>query len=166
MEPQMEMQENDSAAQANEQQGSNDAYERLLKEHEELRDKYMRIYADFDNFRKRALKEKADLMRTAAQDTLTALLPVLDDFDRAKSNSEVTTEGIQLVYNKLFSTLRNIGLEAMDTVDQQFDPEFHEAITEVPVPDDSRKGKIVDTVEKGYKLGDKIIRYAKVVVGK
>ena len=149
-----------------------DAYAQLLREHEELRDKYMRIYADFDNFRKRALKEKADLIRTAAQDTLSALLPVLDDFDRAKANSEkegsseVMTEGIQLVYNKLFSTLRNMGLEAMDTHNQPFDPEFHEAITEVPVLDEALKGKIVDTVEKGYKLSDKIIRYAKVVVGK
>lgn len=149
-----------------------DPHAQLLKEHEELRDKYMRIYADFDNFRKRAIKEKADLIRTAAQDALTALLPVLDDFDRAKAlsekegSTEVMTEGVQLVYNKLFSVVKGMGLEAMDTRNQAFDPELHEAITEIPVPDESQKGKIVDTIEKGYKLGDKIIRYAKVVVGK
>jgi molecular chaperone GrpE len=174
---QMQMDEQQGKESVQEELGSEsaestDGYGQLLREHEELRDKYMRIYADFDNFRKRVLKEKADLIRTAAQDTLSALLPVLDDFDRAKANSEkegsseVMTEGIQLVYNKLFSTLRNMGLEAMETHHQPFDPEFHEAITEVPVPDEALKGKIVDTVEKGYKLGDKIIRYAKVVVGK
>lgn len=146
--------------------------EQLQKEYDELKDKYMRMYADFDNFRRRAIKEKADLIRTAAQDTLAALLPVLDDFDRAKAlsekegSTEVMTEGVQLVYNKLFGVVKGMGLEVMETKDQPFDPELHEAITEIPVPDEAMKGKIVDTVEKGYKLGDKIIRYAKVVVGK
>lgn len=169
LEPQMDEQESAAAVQ---EAAAPSALEQLQKEHEELREKYMRIYADFDNFRKRALRERAELMRTAAQDTLTALLPVLDDFHRAKANAEkegsteVMSEGIQLVYHKFLGVLKASGLEEMDTLNQPFDPEFHEALTEIPVPEDSMKGKIVDTVEKGYKLGDKIIRYAKVVVGK
>ncbi|MBK6947487.1 MAG: nucleotide exchange factor GrpE [Haliscomenobacter sp.] len=147
-------------------------FEKLVKDHEELKDKYLRVYADFENFKKRAIKEKLELLRTAAQDTITTLLPVLDDFERARQNAEKEgstekmSEGVLLVYQKLFSTLKSLGLEEMITADQVFDPEVHEAITEIPVPTDERKGKIVDTIQKGYKLGDKIIRYAKVVVGK
>ncbi|MFZ4427531.1 MAG: nucleotide exchange factor GrpE [Saprospiraceae bacterium] len=147
-------------------------YAALLEEHEILRDKYLRIYADFDNFKKRTLKERAELMRTASQDTMTALLPVLDDFDRAKQNSaregstEVMSEGVLLVYHKLFSTLKGLGLESMATNETVFDPELHEAITEIPAPTEALRGKVVDTIEKGYRLGDRIIRYAKVVVGK
>jgi molecular chaperone GrpE len=147
-------------------------YALLLSEHELLREKYLRIYADFDNLRKRTIKEKAELMRTASQDTMTALLPILDDFDRAKQNSEregsteVMSEGVSLVYHKLFSTLKGLGLEPMVTNGTVFDPELHEAITEIPVPTEELRGKVVDTIEKGYRLGDRIIRYAKVVVGK
>ena len=137
-----------------------------------MKDKYLRVYADFENFKKRAIKEKLDMLRTAAQDTITALLPVLDDFERARQNAEKEgstekmSEGVLLVYHKLFSTLKGLGLEEMVSADQVFDPEVHEAITEIPAPTDDMKGKIVDTIQKGYKLGDKIIRYAKVVVGK
>ncbi len=147
-------------------------FEKLVKDHEELKDKYLRVYADFENFKKRAIKEKLDMLRTAAQDTITALLPVLDDFERARQNAEKEgstekmSEGVLLVYHKLFSTLKGLGLEEMVSADQVFDPEVHEAITEIPAPTDDMKGKIVDTIQKGYKLGDKIIRYAKVVVGK
>ncbi|MBV6428212.1 MAG: Protein GrpE [Haliscomenobacter sp.] len=147
-------------------------FEKLVKDHEELKDKYLRVYADFENFKKRAIKEKLDMIRTAAQDTITALLPVLDDFERARQNAEKEgstekmSEGVLLVYHKLFSTLKGLGLEEMVSADQVFDPEVHEAITEIPAPTDDMKGKIVDTIQKGYKLGDKIIRYAKVVVGK
>lgn len=146
--------------------------EQFKKELDEMKDKYVRLFAEFDNYKKRTLKEKVDLMRTAAQETIVALLPVLDDFDRAKQNAEKEgstepfSEGIRLVYNKLANTLRAQGLEPMETNGETFDPEMHEAFTEFPAPTEDLKGKIVDTIEKGYKLGDKIIRHAKVVVGK
>lgn len=152
--------------------GVEDEIIQLEKQNAELKDKYLRLYAEFDNFKRRTVKEKLDLMRTAAQDTMTALLPVLDDFDRAKKNAEddstteVFTEGIQLVYQKLYSVLTQKGLEPMESTGEVFDPELHEALTEIPAPTDDMKGKIIDTIEKGYKLGDKIIRHAKVVTGK
>jgi len=144
--------------------------EALAAELEEAKDKYLRLFAEFDNYKKRVVKERFDLMRTAAQETLQALLPVLDDFDRAKKSAEtgaeVFSEGVQLVYNKLHSILEAKGLKAMETDGEPFDAEFHEAITDIPAPDDSMKGIILDTVEKGYILNDKIIRHAKVVIGK
>jgi molecular chaperone GrpE len=145
--------------------------EKLENENQELKDKYLRLFAEFDNYKKRTVKERLDLMRTAAQETILAILPVLDDFDRAKKladepgSTEVFSEGANIVYHKLYAVLKNKGLEPMDTHHQSFDPEFHEALTEIPAPTDELKGKILDTIEKGYKLGDKIIRYAKVVVG-
>lgn len=145
---------------------------KLEKQNAELKDKYLRLYAEFDNFKRRTVKEKFDMMRTAAQDTLTALLPVLDDFDRAKkiaedeSTTEVLSEGVQLVYHKLYNVLKQKGLEPMESTGETFDPELHEAITEIPAPTEEMKGKIIDTIETGYKLGDKIIRHAKVVTGK
>lgn len=139
---------------------------------DESKDKYLRLFAEFDNFKKRSIKEKLEFMRTAAQDTFQALLPILDDFDRAKksaddeSTTEHFTEGVQLVYNKLNTILQNKGLSAMESTGEVFDPELHEAITEIPAPSEDMKGKIIDTVEKGYLLKEKIIRHAKVVVGK
>ena len=138
----------------------------------ELKDKYLRLFAEFDNYKKRTIKEKVDLMKTAAQDTMSALLPVLDDFDRAKQAAEGDStvhfddEGVMLVYNKLYSSLNQKGLQPMESTGEEFDPEFHEAITEIPAPTEDMKGKIIDTIEKGYLLKDKIIRHAKVVVGK
>ncbi len=155
----------------NEEQETSDDLAVLQQQNSELKDKYLRLFAEFDNYKKRTIKEKIELMRTAAQDTLTALLPVLDDFDRAKkiaddeNTQEHFSEGVNLVYQKLYKVLKQVGLEPMDT-EGAFDPELHEAITEIPAPDESMKGKIVDTVEKGYLLKDKIIRHAKVVVGK
>ncbi|MFN7116377.1 MAG: nucleotide exchange factor GrpE [Saprospiraceae bacterium] len=137
----------------------------MQKDHEELKDKYVRLFAEFDNHKRRTVKEKLDLMKTASQDIMTALLPVLDDFDRAKQNGELS-EGIALIYNKLYNTLQNKGLEVMESNAQPFNPELHEALTEIPAPTDDLKGKVVDTIEKGYLLGEKIIRHAKVVVGK
>ena len=137
----------------------------LKKQIEELKDKYLRQVAEFDNFRRRAMKEKIETIQTASRDTLTAVLPVLDDFDRASKN-ETFTEGVNLVYQKLQNTLRSKGLTEMQTPKGiDFDADQHEAITEIPAGDDL-VGKIVDTVEKGYLLNEKIIRYAKVVVGK
>lgn len=139
--------------------------ETAQKDHQELKDKYMRLFAEFDNHKKRTVKEKLDLMKTASQDILTALLPVLDDFDRAKQNGELS-EGIGLIYNKFRNVLQNKGLNLMESNGEPFNPELHEAVTEIPAPTEDMKGKVVDTVEKGYTLGDKIIRHAKVVVGK
>lgn len=150
----------------------NDPLEAIRKERDELKDKYLRLLADFDNYKKRVTREKLDLLNTAAQDTLSALMPVLDDFDRAKriadqdNSPEPFTEGIQLLYHKLYHILRQKGLEPMESNHLAFDAERHEAITEIPAPTEDLKGKVVDTVEKGYLLHGKIIRYAKVVVGK
>ena len=137
----------------------------------ELKDKYLRLQAEFQNFKRRNTKERLELMSNAAKDTLMALLPILDDFDRAKKNAEdddniePLSEGVMLVYNKLHTTLKQKGLLAMETNGEVFDPEFHEAITKIPAPSEDMKGKIIDTIEKGYLLNDKIIRHAKVVVG-
>lgn len=138
----------------------------------EMKDKYLRLMADFDNFRKRMMREKIELLGTAAKDTIAALLPVLDDFDRAKKSAddettnEVFSEGVSLVYNKLHRTLEAQGLKEMQSTGEPFNPEIHEAITEIPAPGPDMKGKVIDTVEKGYFLRDKLIRHAKVVVGK
>ncbi len=144
--------------------------ETLKLELDESKDKYLRLFAEFDNFKKRSVKERFELMKTAAQETLTALLPILDDFDRAKKSAdtgaESFSEGVALVYQKLFSTLEHKGLKAMESTGVDFDPEFHEAITDIPAPTEDMKGKVIDTIEKGYTLNDKIIRYAKVVVAK
>lgn len=144
----------------------------LEEELKELKDKYLRLFAEFDNYKKRNVKERMDLLGSAAQNTISALLPVLDDFDRAKksaddeNNDERFSEGVELVYKRLYGILTQQGLAEMETTGEAFDPEFHEAISEIPVPDDKQKGKIIDTIEKGYLLKNKIIRYAKVVVGK
>jgi molecular chaperone GrpE len=162
----------DPNAADNEQTPDNQAdSEDLQQQLGEMKDKYMRMVAEFDNYKKRAIKEKLDFMKSAAQDTLSALLPVLDDFDRARKFSEgkensAWDTGVELVYQKLYSIVRNKGLEPMDATGEAFDPELHEAITEIPAPTEAMKGKVVDTIEKGYKLNEKIIRHAKVVVGK
>ena len=157
----------------------NEELEEPVDELEELRiqvnegkDKYLRLFAEFENFKKRNIKERLDLMKTAAQSTIVNILPVLDDFDRAKAmaeddnNSETISEGILMVYDKLYKVLAAKGLTPMESTGEQFDPELHEAISEIPAASEDQKGIIIDTVEKGYYLSDKIIRFAKVVVGK
>lgn len=137
----------------------------------EAKDKYLRLYAEFENFKRRNTKERLALISSAAQDTMSSLLPILDDFDRAKksaeddANDETFTDGVNLVYQKLYKTLENKGLKKMESTGEAFDPELHDAITKIPSPSEDLKGKVVDTVEPGYYLGEKIIRYAKVVVG-
>jgi len=136
------------------------------------KDKYLRLMAEFENFRRRTAKERLDLIQTAGKDVIVAMLEVMDDCDRAEKqlNSAddlaVQKEGIQLVFNKVRSTLQAKGVTAMESLDKDFNVELHEAITEVPVTDESKKGKVVDEITKGYLLNDKIIRFAKVVVGK
>jgi molecular chaperone GrpE len=131
---------------------------------EELKDKYLRQVAEFSNFRQRSMRERADTIAMANRDTMTAMMPILDDFERASKN-ETFTEGVNLVHQKLISSLSNRGLKPMDSpAGEAFDPEFHEAITEIPAGE-ALVGKIVDTVEKGYLLNNKIVRHAKVVVG-
>ena len=137
----------------------------------ELNDKYLRLYSEFDNYRKRTSKERLELFKTAGQDILTDLLPVLDDFDRAMQNmdssddTEAIQTGINLIYSKFKSILENKGLEHFKSIETEFDPEVHEAITKIPAPNKKLKGKVVDEIEKGYMLNDKVIRFAKVVVG-
>ena len=146
--------------------------EELQNELSEAKDKYLRLVAEFDNYKKRTVKERLDLINTAGKETIAAILPVLDDFDRAKksadddASNEIFSEGVTLVYNKLHGMLKSKGLSPMESTGLEFDPELHEAITEIPAPSEDMKGKIIDTIETGYLLHDKIIRHAKVVVGK
>ncbi len=138
----------------------------------EQKDKYLRLMAEFDNYKRRTAKERMELIQTAGKDVIVSLLDVLDDCDRAEKQLNgsddiaVQKEGIQLVFNKIRSTMQAKGLIAMESIGKDFDVELHEAITEVPVPDDKQKGKVIDEVTKGYLLNEKIIRFAKVVVGK
>jgi molecular chaperone GrpE len=146
--------------------------EKLQQEVAELKDKYLRQVAEFDNFRKRTAKERLELMQTAGKDVIMPLLDVLDDCDRAQQQLEksedvaTVKEGVLLVFNKLRSTLNARGVKKMESVNQEFNPDLHEAITEVPASAEELKGKVLDEVQKGYYLNDKLIRHAKVVVGK
>lgn len=144
-----------------------DEIENLKKELESLKDQNLRLYADFENFRKRTARERIELFGTANQELMDALLPVLDDFQRAlRAQEDQPTEGVKLIYNKLENTLKNKGLKPMDnTTGKDFDAETMEAVTQVPAPDSKLKGKVIDEIEPGYFLGNKILRYAKVVVG-
>src|ERR1035437_146152 len=138
---------------------------------DELNDKYLRLYSEFDNFRKRTSKEKIELIQTAGEDIFTNLLPLVDDFERAiKSNEEIPdikiiTDGVNLIYNKLKTTLAKKGLAEMKSVGEPFNTDLHEAVTNIPAPSDALKGKVVEELEKGYTLNGKVIRFAKVVIG-
>jgi molecular chaperone GrpE len=145
---------------------------KIAAELSEMKDKYLRLYAEFDNYRKRTLREREDMIKTAAQDTIKAIIPTLDDFERAikaskaeAENNSTIIEGVVLIQEKLLRTLEQQGLKAMESDGQPFNPDMHEALTKVPVPNEELKGKVIETIEKGYYLKDKIIRYAKVVVG-
>ena len=140
------------------------------KEVDELKDKHLRLSAEFDNYRKRTLKEKAELIKNGAEKTLTAILPILDDFERALKNLEASEEtkamyeGVELIFNKFNKVLNQEGLHMIETKDKEFDTDFCEAIALVPAPSEEMKGKILDCVQTGYMLNDKVIRHAKVVV--
>ncbi|MDG1823236.1 MAG: nucleotide exchange factor GrpE [Flavobacteriaceae bacterium] len=135
---------------------------------EEEKNKFLRLFAEFENYKKRTAKERIELFKTASQEVMVALLPVLDDFERALAeldDKDESTAGIQLIYNKLFDSLKNQGLTKLEVVAKEvFDAEIHEAITQLPATDEHPKGTIIDVVGAGYKLGDLIIRYPKVVV--
>ena len=145
----------------------------LEEEVKDLKDQNLRLYAEFENFRRRTAKERLVLMESANEDTLTALLPILDDFERALKNTKETKgntadlEGLKLIQNKLIETLKGKGLNVMESaIGREFDVEEMEAITQIAAPSPEMAGKIIDEVEKGYKIGERVIRYAKVVVGK
>jgi molecular chaperone GrpE len=145
--------------------------EQLAQDLAKEKDKFLRLFAEFENYKRRTTKERIELFKTANQEVLLAMLPVLDDFDRAmveinKSEDELLTKGVELIHEKLKNTLVAKGLEQVDVkAGDAFDADFAEAITQIPAPSDNLKGKIVDVLEKGYKLGDKIIRFPKVVIG-
>jgi molecular chaperone GrpE len=155
----------------NEPVACEDEVEKLKGEIAELKDKYLRHVAEFDNFRRRTAKERIEMIQTAGKEVITSLLDVLDDCDRAEkqlqaSEDGLLKEGIQLVFNKLRNTLQSKGVKPMQTIGTDFNPDQQEAITEIPAPNEAMKGKVIDEVVKGYYMNDKIIRFAKVVVGK
>ena len=138
---------------------------------EEQKDKYLRLSAEFDNYRKRTMKEKAELILNGGEKSIASILPVVDDLERALKNMETATdvqavkEGVELIYNKFMTTLGQNGVKIIETQDQPLNTDFHEAIAVIPAPEESKKGKILDCVQTGYTLNDKVIRHAKVVVG-
>ena len=145
--------------------------DKLRQDLAQEKDKFLRLFAEFENFKKRTSKERMDLFKTAGQEVMVALLPVMDDFDRAlkelsKSDDKEMFKGVELISNKFKETLKNKGLEEVEVKQgDAFDAEVHDAITQIPAPDKKLKGKIIDVVEKGFRLGDRIIRHPKVVVG-
>ncbi|CAM3444848.1 nucleotide exchange factor GrpE [Aequorivita lipolytica] len=148
-----------------------DALSELQEEFQREKDRYLRLFAEFENFKKRTSRERIEMFKTAGEDVINSLLPVLDDFERAlkeieKSEDDNLYKGVRLINNKLGETLKAKGLNLMEVKPGDvFDADSHEAITQIPAPEDKLKGKILDVVEKGYTLGDKIIRYPKVVIG-
>ncbi len=146
--------------------------ESIIKEiNIDFKDKYVRLYSEFENYRKRTAKEKIEIITNASENLLKEIIPILDDFERAIDNNkkveEISTvkEGFELIHNKIYKTLTNQGLKPMNSIGKSFDPDIHEAITKIPTTKDKMKGKVMDVIEKGYILNDKVIRFAKVVVG-
>ena len=161
----------DSKSNADEKVEEQSLEDQLNEALQNEKDKFLRLFAEFENYKKRTSKERLDLFKTASQDVMVALLPVLDDFDRAyqeisKSKEKELLKGVELISNKLKDTLKNKGLELIDVKSGDvFNADDHEAITQIPAPSEDLKGKIIDVIEKGYKLGDKVIRFPKVVIG-
>ena len=149
----------------------NETVESLNNELKSLNDKHLRLMAEYDNYRKRTLKEKSDLMKTGGEKVLTGILPLIDDFERAIQHIDKATEinalkeGIELIYNKFIKFLTQQGVKEIETIGNDFDAEIYEAVTKIPAPNEDMIGKIIDCIEKGYMLDDKVIRYPKVVVG-
>ena len=162
---------NPEKAEAEAPETEKDPLEAALEELAALKDKYLRQVAEFDNYRKRTLKEKTDLILNGGEKVLTALLPILDDLDRAAENIEKSNdldtlkEGVALILDKLTKTLAAQGLKKMETIGQPFDPDFHEAVALIPTQEEAQKNVVIDCVQQGYQLNDKVLRHAKVVVG-
>ena len=149
------------------QQAATEQMQQMGEKLNEINDKYLRLYSEYENYRKRTNTEKADLILNGGKDVLKAILPVIDDMERALQHTtdEAAKEGLTLNYNKMMNTLAQKGLKPMEAKGEKFDENLHEAVTQFPAPSDDLKGKVVDVVEKGYYLNDKVLRYAKVVVG-
>lgn len=153
-----------------EEKGLSNELEAVRLQYEELNDKYLRLFSEFDNFRKRTLKEKIELSKTASEDIITVLLPVIDDFERALQAAEASEEtkqqfeGVALIYSKLKKSLQQKGLEEVEAQGLAFDTDYHEAMSQIPAQHEEQKGKVIDVIEKGYSLNGKIIRFAKVIV--
>ena len=169
-----EKEKKDTATATKDEKQKNDKKDNENSLEEELqkeKERYLRLFAEFENYKKRTGRERLDLFKTASQDVMTSLLPVLDDFDRAlkeieKADDDELLKGVSLISNKFRETLRQKGLEPIGTKEgDTFDAEIHAAVTQIPAPNDELKGKIIDVIEKGYTLGERIIRYPKVVIG-
>lgn len=169
--PQAEMQEETAEENAQEELSVEEQLQKAQEEIQHLKDNHLRQLAEFDNYRKRTLKEKAELILNGGEKVMTAFLPILDDLARAQENIEknqdynTLKEGVDLIVKKLYKVLGEQGLTVIDTEGQPFDTDYYEAVALVPVEDETQKGKIIDCVQTGYKLNDKVIRHAKVVVG-
>lgn len=162
--------EQEAASMTEEKEAELSVEDKLRAENQELKDKYLRLYSEFENYRRRTAKERLDLIKTASEDVMLDLISVLDDFERAlkveSSDAQALMEGNLLIYNKFIKILENKGLQPMgELIGKEFDAETQEAITMIAAPSEDLKGKVIDVVEKGYTLGDKVIRYAKVVIG-
>ncbi len=161
--------ETDPKAETEEEKKEEDPLEKANKELAELKDKYLRTLAEFDNYKKRTLKEKTELILNGSEKTVKAVLPVLDDFERAlKDKSEdpkAIKDGVSMIFNKFVKTLESLGVKKIDTDEKDFDTDFHEAVAMVPGMGDDKKGKVIDCLQTGYTLNDKVIRHAKVAVG-
>ena len=161
----------EQSAQTAEVENAPSAEDKLKEELSLANDKYLRLYAEFDNFRRRTIKEREEARKMEGKDLIVSLLPVLDDFERALRSMEGATEippvreGVELIQNKLRNTLTQKGLKPMESIGNPFDPELHEAITNIPATSEEWKGKVMDEMEKGYTLNDKVVRFAKVIVG-
>lgn len=166
----IENREESNGVENEEQREEQSAEDKLREENQELKDKYLRLYSEFENYRRRTAKERLDLIKSASEVLMTDLIPVVDDFERAiktgESDPASLLEGNQLIYNKFLKVLESKGLKSMgDLVGAEFDAETQEAISMVPAPSEEMKGKVIEVVEKGYTLADRVIRYAKVVIG-
>jgi molecular chaperone GrpE len=156
----------------NEEVAEESVVEKLQDELAQQKDKYLRLFAEFDNYKRRSAKERIELISTAGKEVITSLLDVIDDSERAEkvleksTDTEAIKEGLKLVFQKLRSVLEQKGLKPMESIGKEFNADIHEAITEIPAPAPNMEGKVIDEIQKGYFLNDKIIRYAKVVVGK
>lgn len=161
--------ETTECANENEEPSLEDQLAKANEQIDQLKDKYLRTVAEFDNYKKRTIKEKAELILNGSEKTVCAVLPVLDDFERALANTtddaDAMKKGMQLIYNKFYKALESLGVKKIETQDKDFDVDYHEAVAMVPGMGDDKKGKVIDCVQTGYQLNDKVIRHAKVAVG-